>query len=209
MKSHLYGINFLVIIFLIFFIPFACLAQERGFRSAISSDIPLSPEEVKGTRWALLIGISDYPSSPGFEIQKLKAPVKDVNALADFLKDKEKGGFEGGNVITLTDEQATRRNILINFNDIKNKAAPEDMVIFYFSGHGTRHPETEVTYLIPYDHDLRDIETTCIDFDDLASKIRRMEAKKIVVILDACHSGGIKQEGARAALDSGLVKRYM
>lgn len=173
------------------------------------SDTDQLMESIKGNRWAILIGIADYPSSEGFQIQQLKAPVKDVNALAEFLKDPEKGGFDSENIFILTDEEATRRNILITFNDIAKRAGPEDMVIFYFSGHGARLSDSETTYLIPYDHDLRDVETTCIDFDDLASKIRKMEASKVIVILDACHSGGVKPVGARATGSMGIVARYL
>jgi len=184
--------------------------QDKGFVRAGLKDTMQSIASIQGTRWALLIGIADYPSVEGFEIQKLKAPVKDVDALAAFLKDPKKGGFDADHVFTLTDEQATRRSILATFNDIAKRAAPEDMVIFYFSGHGARLSDSDTTYLVPYDHDLHlgDIETTCINFDELAGKIRKMEASKVVVILDACHSGGVKQKGARATVNPNLVERY-
>ena len=168
-----------------------------------------SAAPIQGKRWALLVGIANYLSSDEFEIQQLKAPVKDVNELAAFLKDPNKGGFDAEHVFTLTDKKATRRNILITFNDIAKRAAPEDMVIFYFSGHGYRPSDSKTTYLIPYDLDMRDFDATCINFDDLAKKIRKMAASKVVVILDACHAGGVKPTGARAAMNTGIVKRYL
>ena len=189
--------------------PLSAQTQDKGFVVAGSKDIVDSIASTQGTRWALLIGIANYPSGEGFEVQQLKAPVKDVNALATFLKDPQKGNFDADYVFILTDEEATRRDILINFNEIAKRAAPEDMVIFYFSGHGTRLSDSETTYLIPYDHDLRDVSATCIDFDDLAERIRKMAASKVVVILDACHSGGVKPKGARAAATTGVVKRYL
>jgi len=168
-----------------------------------------SVASIQGKRWALLVGIANYPSSEEFEIQQLKAPVKDVNALAAFLKDPKRGDFDSDHVFTLTDEKATRREILITFNDIARRATPEDLVLFYFSGHGYRPSDSEITYLIPFDHDMRDLDITCINFDDLAKKIREMEASKVVVILDACHAGGVKPTGARAAASAGLVQRYL
>ncbi|MFQ5799899.1 MAG: caspase family protein, partial [Bacteroidota bacterium] len=189
--------------------PLSAQTEDKGFIIAGSKDRAQSLASIQGTRWALLVGIANYPPVEGFEIQDLKAPVKDANAFAAFLKDPEKGGFDADHVFTLTDEEATRRNILITFNEIAKRAAPEDMVIFYFSGHGTRLSDSETSYLIPYDHDLRDLGTTGIDFDDLAEKIRKMEASKVVVILDACNSGGVKQEGAKAAASAGIVKRYL
>lgn len=165
---------------------------------------------MQGTRWALLVGVAEYPrTASGYEIQPLQAPVKDVNALAALLKDPSKGRFEADQIVTLTDAQATRRNILITFNDIVRQAKPEDLVLFYFSGHGYRASDGESTYLIPHDLDVRDFAATCINFDDLAIKIRKMAAKKVVVILDACHAGGVKPQGARAAGTTGLVERYL
>jgi uncharacterized caspase-like protein len=196
------------LVFCILCLPLSARAQDKGFVVTGSKDLAQSIASIQGTRWALLIGIANYPSVEGFEIQQLKAPVKDVSALAAFLKDPKKGGFDPDHVFTLTDEEATRRNILMKLNEIASKAGPEDMVIFYFSGHGTRDMKHGLTYLIPYDHDLSDLGTTCIRFSDLANKIRDMEASKVVVILDACHSGGVKPKGARAAVETGIVERY-
>lgn len=183
--------------------------DEKGFVTARSDP---SSSFVQGTCWALLVGIADYPQVEGFEIQPLKSPVKDVNNLAAFLKSPRSGGcFDDEHVFTLTDEEATRLNILATLNDIARRAAPEDMVIFYFSGHGTYHSEHKMTYLIPYDHHLDrwDLETTCINFYNLSRKLNAMEAKKVVTILDACRSGGIKEEGSRATPRSELNKLYM
>ncbi len=184
--------------------------QDKGFRAASgnadqSSAIPL------GKRWALLVGIADYPSVEGFEIQKLKGPVKDVKALAALLTDPEAGGYNPDHVFTLTDKQATRDEILMKLDDIKNNARREDMVLFFFSGHGAPPPsDADSSYLIPYDHNLRYLDTTCIDSEELASRIRKMEAEKVVVILDACNAGGIRQYGSKAgaAGSTGLVKSY-
>ena len=163
----------------------------------------------EGKRLALLVGIADYPSVEGYQMQKLRATVKDVNALAGFLKNPKRGGFDANLVFTLTDEQATRRNILITLNDIARQATPKDMVFIYFSGHGYRPNDRRSTYLIPYDFNMRDVDTTCIDFGDLAVKIREMEASKVVVILDACHAGGVKPVGTRASGNTGIVQRYL
>lgn len=189
--------------------PLSAQTPEKRFKIEGLTDPTQSIAGVQGKRWALLVGIADYPSRQGYEIQPLKAPVKDVNALAVFLKDPQKGGFDADHVFTLTDKQATRRDILITFNDIAKRTAPEDMVIFYFSGHGYRPSDSETTYLIPYDFDMRDIDATCINFEALATRIRKMEASKVVVILDACNSGGVKPMDARSSANTGLVQRYL
>ncbi|HGJ67480.1 TPA: caspase family protein [bacterium] len=183
--------------------------QEKGFISKETKDIAQSIGITNGTRWALLIGIANYLPSEMFDVQPLKSPVTDVDAIANFLKDKQKGGFKNENVFVLTNNEATKRNILINLNNISMKTTPEDMVIIYFSGHGYRPAGEDTTYLIPYDYDMIDPETTCINFDDLSKKIRKIEANKIILILDACHSGGIRPKGARSTGTSfGLVEKF-
>jgi uncharacterized caspase-like protein len=149
----------------------------------------------------------------GSEIKQLKVPVKNVNALAAFLKDPKKSGFDADHIFTLTDEEATRRKILMTLNEITKRAAPEDTVVFYFSGHGVRHSERrsehESTYLVPYDGDLRDIETTCIGFDKLARTLRKTKSNKAVVIVDANYSGGFKPKDAQRAARPDLSKPYI
>ena len=183
-------------------------SPEKGIQARSSKDLAQSIGLIQGTRWALLIGIADYPPSATFEIQQLKAPVKDVTAFSMFLMDHQKGGFDADCVFVLMDAEATKRNILMRFNDIAKRAGPTDMVLFYFSGHGYRPSESETTYLIPYDYDMEDYETTCINFDDLSKKIQRMEANKVVVILDACHAGGVKPKGSRSAGITGIAQKF-
>ncbi len=57
-------------------------AQDMEPAPAESKDLIQSVSSIQGTRWALLIGIADYPPSEAYEIPTLKAPVKDANKLA-------------------------------------------------------------------------------------------------------------------------------
>jgi len=193
------------------------VAHAQEPRTLVVEEAPKNPSPAilqtvtPGKRWALLVGVAKYPqTSESFDIPPLKSPTKDVEALANFLRDPNKGGFSPENVKVLTDENAKQRDILIALNEIAQKAAPEDMVLVYFSGHGYKPPdENETTYLIPYDVDMRDLDATAINFNRLSDRITKMEARKVVVILDACHSGGVKPKGARSVGTTGLVRRYL
>jgi len=203
----LFNVVKILLIILIFSANAQTFAQTSEKGMIPKGDVALSNGLIQGTRWALLIGITDYPSSATFDVQKLKASVKDAQALADLLKDPQRGGFESGQVSVLTNEKATRRNILINLNEIAKKVAKDDMFVFFFSGHGYYSGGGDTTYLIPYDYDMSDPETTCINFDDLSSKIQKMEASKVLMILDACHAGGVKPKGARD-VGASVVTKY-
>ena len=157
-----------------------------------------------GTKWALVIGINryEYPASGGFNITPLKVAVRDAHTLSQFLTDPTTAGFPPEQVFTLTDDAATKRNILLTLNDIVLKAGEKDLVLIYFSGHGFHDQKRGLTYLLPYDAEMQDPSTTCIALRDLRDKFDDLNANKVVTILDACHSGGIKIRGTKGVEES-------
>ena len=81
---------------------------------------------------ALLIGINQYPQSPA-----LGGCVTDVELQTELLINR--CGFAASDILTLTDEQASRKFIENAFLDHLGKQAKSgDVVIFHFSGYGTR-----------------------------------------------------------------------
>ena len=69
--------------------------------------------------WAVLIGVSRYEIGDqeldGYRISNLKNAADDAQAIYDFLKSPEGGGFrdekDGGHMILLKDEDATKVNV--------------------------------------------------------------------------------------------------
>ena len=61
---------------------------------------------------------------------------------------------------------------------------------FFFSGHGIRHNEQD--YLMPLDGDPEDVEHTGIPTQLISNYLRSCGADNVVMILDACRSGGKK-----------------
>ena len=81
---------------------------------------------------ALLIGINQYPQSPA-----LGGCVTDVELQTELLINR--CGFAAADILTLTDEQASQDFIKAAFLDHLGKQAKSgDVVIFHFSGYGTR-----------------------------------------------------------------------
>jgi Caspase domain len=80
---------------------------------------------------ALLVGIDRYPKS----VSALKGCVTDVELLAELLI--HRFGFAAADVMTLTDEAATRSNIESSFiSHLSEQARPGDIAVFHFSGYG-------------------------------------------------------------------------
>ena len=80
---------------------------------------------------ALLVGINQYERLP------LDGCVNDV--IMQKLLLIHRFGFNQNDILTLTDQQATRQGILDAFEDhLINQAKPGDVVVFHYSGHGSR-----------------------------------------------------------------------
>jgi len=93
-------------------------------------------EEVSGTRYAIIIGISDYPGPDhvldgGYDLSYADDDAKDMAFLLESIY-----GFE--NIQLLVDEEATRNAILSEIANLKGSVGEDDEVVFFFSGHGAK-----------------------------------------------------------------------
>ena len=81
---------------------------------------------------ALLIGINQYS-----KISALSGCLTDVELQRELLI--HRFGFQGSDILTLTEEEASREFIEAAFLDhLGKQAKPGDMVVFHFSGYGSR-----------------------------------------------------------------------
>src|SRR4028118_2273646 len=86
-------------------------------------------------KWALLVGVSKYQNTT--LITSLNYPSADAKAMAEVLMDPQLGGLPKSNVRLLTDNEATRANILGAVDSfLKPNVKPGDQVIIFLPGHG-------------------------------------------------------------------------
>lgn len=190
-------------------------AASKGKPSTPAStvdDQPVSFRRPKpaGQHWAVVIGISDYLDH---RIPRLRYASNDAEAFHAWLTLAEGGRYAPANTRLLVDKVATAENIRDALFDWLAQALEEDLVTIYFSGHGT--PESpdrpENLFLVPYDADYDRIAATAFPMWDIETALKRfIKARKVVVIADACHAGGVGSEfaGIRRAIgiqQAGLV----
>jgi uncharacterized caspase-like protein len=95
-----------------------------------------APVEQSPNKRALVIGIDAYGG--GYE---LKGCVNDARAMTDILR--EKFDFSHENIRLLTDAAATKDGILDAFDDLIEATNADDVVVFFFAGHGSRLGDME------------------------------------------------------------------
>lgn len=144
--------------------------------------------------YALLIGVG---TTQDRRFSPLPTTVQDVKALQAILTDPSHCGYpnSGNHQRLLAEGAATRKGILEGLNWLAQRAAhdPNATVLIYYSGHGGRPVGgNEGDYfLIPNDTDHNNIGATAIFHQEWVEAIRKIRAKRLVVMIDSCHAGGI------------------
>ena len=157
-------------------------------------------------KYALVYGVSVYIDSFG-EGEKINLTYTDDDAIsiANFLTER------GYNVLLRTNKDASKAQFEADINMLKEKVKENDLVLFYYSGHGAqtsdvkpalkgieppdRDPDDEWIFLygsIYYDTNgslVLDSAKTYTD-DSLSEALKVLTNNRKVVILDSCNSGG-------------------
>jgi hypothetical protein len=159
-------------------------------------------------QFALMIGIADYKNftlkgAPGES--DLEGPMNDIAIFSSLLR---AWGFSDPTAIrVLRDAAASKAGILAAFDWIVSQATePDDIVVIFYSGHGTRvvdidgdeakrtPGDTLDEALVPWDAPVGTITRTSaprylIDDEIRSALVDRLRTKNVTIVLDACYSG--------------------
>jgi hypothetical protein len=119
--------------------------------------------------------------------------VDDAIGFAQILQDPERCAYPVEQVSLLTKEEAKRANILAALDRLAQSTTPDATVIVYFSGHGYQVSSSMGTayYLMAFGYDQNKLYSTAISGTEFATKLQTIPAKKLLVLLDCCHAGGL------------------
>lgn len=149
---------------------------------------------------ALLVGVANYENLPanlnGRKLSNLKGPENDVKVMKNSLISYY--GFSENEIRILTNNNATRERIENDFNEwLINGTKKGDLVVFYFSGHGSTVPDYngdeadgKDEVLLPYDMVPNGGYNIIVD-DELGMWLNKLNGRTVVVIVDSCYSGGV------------------
>jgi Caspase domain len=141
-------------------------------------------------KFALIIGNSQYEDA---QLSKLAAPDVDARALAEILETPDIGGFD--EVLPVLNEGlASVRKAIARFFDLRHR---DDLLVMYFSGHGVRDEQGHL-YLAVRDTERAVLAGTAIEASYVTARMDRSASKRLVLVLDCCHSGAFGY-GTKAA----------
>ena len=145
---------------------------------------------------ALLVGINAYQQAA------LQGCVNDVSLQQQLLI--HRFGFNPQDILVVTDKQATHQGILTAFEEhLIKQAKPGDVVVYHFSGHGSRISDPDCDFtdclnstFVPIDGSLptgfpnQGGVVQDIMGHTLFLLMEALQTENVSVILDSCHSGG-------------------
>lgn len=124
--------------------------------------------------YVVCVGIANYKN-----ISDLNLCEKDAIAMANVYQKHTK------HVITMTGRYATKDNIVKALTDQFARAKKDDMVVFFFSGHGYEKG------FCPYDMTAN--MKSGLSYDDIYAIFRKSKATCKIILADACMSGGLRK----------------
>ncbi|WP_277057625.1 S41 family peptidase [Trichlorobacter lovleyi] len=155
-----------------------------------------------GTYHALLIAVQDYRSA---EITKLDHPVQDASRLRDLLISNYT--FDPSNVTLL--KNPDRKEIFKAFESLRKTVGPNDSVLVFFAGHGVWREDMQQGFWLPRDASGMSDPSDWIPNSTLRDYIKAIRARHLLLMADACFSGGIfKVRDAFSRPDAAVEKVF-
>jgi hypothetical protein len=146
-------------------------------KTQTSMPLPVNRKEERSEIWSLAIGIADYENPT---IPRLKYPDNDAWSMYSFWKSPMGGALDDDHLDILVDDAATKANVEASMRKMFEKAKANDVVCFFFSGHGLKGS------FLPSDYDGDRLR---LYHNDINKMLNNCPAKYKLVIADACHSG--------------------
>ena len=168
-------------------------AGGQFIRSAFQPKQYFEDKHIK--RYAVVVGISDYKDK---NIPALKYADADAQSFYHFIQSPVGGDFRKENILLLTNEQATLKNIKIAMTNFLEKVKDADLVALFMVCHGGPDRSGNL-YLLMHDSDLENLSATAYGMENLNTDMRQhIAAKKLIFFADVCRVNGFSVGGTGA-----------
>ena len=163
-------------------------AQDRDVEAIKKAE---GASHVSGIRWAIVVGVNHYEDQ---RIRDLDFSASDAKMVAETLE--QSGLYERVYLYAdgIEDAEPTLKNVLGKIKAVADSAGPDDMILFYFSGHGFPDEDEGHNYLAVKDTDPELLLKFGIGLQEVYEFLNESKARAKVILLDACHSGARKDK---------------
>lgn len=150
---------------------------------------------------ALVIGVGDYGDP------RWNAPpaARDARSIYGTLTNADLGGYDRGKAELLLDHEATREGVLAALKRLANRSNEQSVALISFTGHGATGDDglyylaTHGTKFTPAPRE-QVVGGTALSIAELARALRDIPARQLLLVVNACFSGGIGAQFAGGAI---------
>lgn len=166
--------------------------------SGVDIDIPVSASKKTNT-YALIIGNEDYHSyQDGLnEEADVQFAENDARMFREYCI-RTLGIPEENISLAINARMMTMNREIEKICKIGNALGKNAEIVFYYAGHGLPDELTKEAHLVPVDVSGNDLQFA-IELKDIYKKFSDLPAKKVTMFIDACFSGGARNQGLVAA----------
>ena len=167
-------------------------------QSDVDVNIPVTNMQNKKT-FALVIGNEDYSSFQMDLNTEMNVDFADIDAKT-FKKylNNTLGVPEENTTLLLNATAGQMRQAIARLSSIAKAFEGQASLIFYYAGHGLPKENTNEPYLIPVDVSGSNLDYA-IKLEEVYNKLSEHESKRVTVFIDACFTGGARNQGLVAA----------
>ncbi len=167
-------------------------------QSDVDVDIPVTSTKNKKT-FALVIGNEDYSSFQMDLNTDINVDFASIDAKTFKKYLINTLGVPNENITLLINATAGQmKQKIARLSAIAEAYEGEAKLIFYYAGHGLPKEDTNEPYLIPVDVSSSNLDYA-LKLEDVFSKLTENKSERVTVFLDACFSGGARNQGLVAA----------
>ncbi len=153
-----------------------------------------------GKYHAIIISESQYEDA---KINDLIEPKNDADNLMSLLVSKY--FFKSEDITRLIDP--TRANILDAIDQKRKTLSQDDNLIIFYAGHGYWDEVLKMGYWLPSDAS-KDSKSNWVSNNDLTLYLSAFESNHVLLVADACFSGGIFKTRSIGDMDQGTKRLY-
>ncbi|QBD82976.1 TIR domain-containing protein [Ktedonosporobacter rubrisoli] len=170
--------------------------------------------------WGVIVGVGDYEDINNYA--PMPACVTDAKAIA---KQLTCCGYDPGHIRLLVDQDTdedqlvheltgnyakaskpTKGNIISTLMTVAERTRPEDLLLFYYSGHGSM--EDRESYLVALDGHKNALKHTALSVSTMKEILLQAPAQKKVIILDACRAEiASRNKGMSQSMSPAFIER--
>ncbi|MBF0626590.1 MAG: caspase family protein [Magnetococcales bacterium] len=163
-------------------------------------DLSKTPSNSNRNLNVLAVGMDNY----NVNISKLRFARKDAEDFGSVMVQKQGEQYDKISLSQLPD--VFRPKILEGLEWLWKETTEQDVAMLFFSGHGANRNDDEYFFL-PVDSNLDDLAGTAVSATEINNILRKIPGQ-VLLFMDSCHSGQIRNSDEKEGRRGDLNKTY-